>query len=65
MKVTIPGDINGDFKAGLADLVLLAQAYSSKPGDRKWNSNADIDSNGTVALSDLVILARHYGQHYP
>jgi hypothetical protein len=63
--VTVPGDINGDFKVELPDLVLLAQAYGSKPGAPNWNPNADIDSNGIVGLPDLVILAQHYGQHYP
>jgi parallel beta-helix repeat protein len=65
VTVTIPGDINGDFKVNLADLVLLAQAYGSHPGDAKWNYNADIIGHGTVDLSDLVTLAIHYGQHYP
>jgi hypothetical protein len=62
--VTIPGDLNGDFKVNLEDLVLLALAYGSKPGDPNWNPNADIDNSGTVGLSDLVILALHYGQQY-
>jgi parallel beta-helix repeat protein len=65
VKVTIPGDINGDFKVGLPDLVLLAQAYGSKPDRTNWNSNADLDGNSIAGLSDLVILAQHYGQHYP
>jgi parallel beta-helix repeat protein len=59
------GDINGDGKVNLQDLVLLANAYSSKPGDAKWNPNADIDGNGIVGLTDLVIMAQHYGQQYP
>ena len=63
--VTIPGDITGDFKVNLADLVALAQAYNSRPGDVNWNLNADIEGNGIVGLADLVILAQHYGQHYP
>jgi parallel beta-helix repeat protein len=62
VKVTILGDINGDFTVGLSDLVLLAKAYSSKPGDARWNPNADINGDGTVGLSDLVIMARHYNQ---
>jgi thiol-disulfide isomerase/thioredoxin len=65
IQVTIPGDINGDFNVTLADLVLLAKAYGSKPGDAKWNINSDIDGNNAVSLTDLVILATHYGQHYP
>jgi hypothetical protein len=63
--VTIPGDLNGDFNVSLADLVILAQAYGSKPTDSNWNPNADIDGNSIVGLSDLVIMAKYYGQHYP
>jgi hypothetical protein len=63
--VTIPGDLNGDFKVSLSDLSILAKAYNTKQGDVKWNANADIDSEGTVGLSDLSIMAKHYNQHYP
>ena len=59
--VTIPGDL----KVSLADLVILAIAYGSRPGDTGWNPNADIDGNNVVGLSDLVILANHYGQQFP
>jgi hypothetical protein len=65
VKITSPGDIDGDFEVSLQDLVLLASAYGSKPASARWNPNADIDGNGVVALMDLVILAQHYGQHYP
>jgi hypothetical protein len=65
VTVTIPGDLNGDFKVSLADLVTLAIAYGSRPGDTRWNPNADIDGNSVVGLSDLVILANHYGQPLP
>jgi len=64
-KVTIPGDINGDFKCSLSDLSLLAKAFNTKPGDAKWNPNADINGNGNVGLSDLSIMAKHFNQHYP
>jgi hypothetical protein len=60
ITVTIPGDINGDFKVKLVDLVLLANAYGTTPGRLNWNPNADIDNNNTVGLSDLVILAKNY-----
>ena len=59
---TISGDINGDFKVDLDDLVLFAKAYGSKPGDSKWNPNADIDGNGIIGLSDLAVLAQNYGK---
>jgi hypothetical protein len=65
VMVTIAGDLNGNFKVQLADLVILAKAYGSKPGEPKWNPNADIDDNKVVGLSDLVILAKDYGQEDP
>jgi hypothetical protein len=64
LKVTVPGDIDGNFKVQLADLVILAKAYSAKPGNPNWNPNADVDGNNAVGLSDLVLLAQHYGQHF-
>jgi hypothetical protein len=65
VTVSIPGDIDGDFKVGPPDLVLLANAYGSKPGDAKWNPNADINNDGKVDLLDLAILAYYWQQHYP
>jgi hypothetical protein len=64
ITITIPGDINGDFRVSLADLVILAQDFGFRPGESKWNPNADIDANGVVSLADLVTLAVYYGQHY-
>lgn len=65
----LPGDINGDGKVNLEDLVFLANAYGTTPASggipgapHAWNPNADIDGDGVVGLSDLVILALHYGQ---
>jgi hypothetical protein len=64
ISVSIPGDLTGDFSVNLADLVMFANACSSKPGNSNWNSNADISDNSIVDLSDLVILFQHYGQYW-
>jgi parallel beta-helix repeat protein len=63
---SLPGDLNLDGRVGLDDLVLLAHAYGSKPGDSNWNAMADITApHGKIDLADLVTLATHYGQRYP
>jgi hypothetical protein len=68
ITVTIPGDVNGDFKVKLADLAILAQHYAHRPPDGHVDAlivecfNADIDGNGVVDLSDLVILSQNYGK---
>ncbi len=65
-STTLVGDLNGNGKVGLDDLVLLANAYNSKPGDPNWNPMADLASPfGIISLSDLVTLAMHYGQYNP
>jgi hypothetical protein len=60
LTVTIPGDLNGDLRVSLADLTTLAHAYGSKPGDVRWNPNADIDNDNSVDLTDLVISAQNF-----
>jgi hypothetical protein len=62
VKIKIFGDINGDGKVDLFDLVLMANAYGSKVGDLKYNPEADFNNDGKVNLLDLVTLATHYGQ---
>lgn len=60
----ILGDINGDGKVTLLDLVILALAYGSTPEMppiyNPYNPNADLDNNEMVGLSDLVIMAKNY-----
>jgi parallel beta-helix repeat protein len=56
------GDVNHDNRVNLQDLVLLAIAYNSVPGNPKWNPNADLNGDGKVSLQDLVLMANHYGQ---
>lgn len=57
-------DINDDGVVDIFDLVAVAAAYGSKPGDPTWDSRADINGDGTVDLFDLVIIAMHYGAEY-
>jgi outer membrane protein assembly factor BamB len=57
----IPGDINGDGKVNLQDLVLFADAYRSRPGDARWSPNADLKGDGVVDLADLTLFAHYYG----
>jgi hypothetical protein len=65
LTLTIPGDLNGDFSVDVYDAIILANAYNSKLGNLKWNSNADINGDNVVDVYDAIILANHYDQHYP
>lgn len=69
IKVTIPGDISGDYEVGPYDLTLLAVSFGSRPwqpgmiGD--WNPNADLNGNKKVDPADFAILSVNYGNKYP
>ncbi|NLX90728.1 MAG: S8 family serine peptidase [Firmicutes bacterium] len=57
----LAGDLNNDNKIDLTDLSLLSLAYFTKPGDKNWNSLADLNGDGFVNNLDLNILSQNYG----
>ena len=64
--VTIPGDVNGDFKVDIKDLVLVIKHFGSFPPIHPlWNPNADINCDGKVDIKDLVLAIKHFGEHHP
>jgi len=64
--VTVPGDVNGDFKVDPRDLTALLVAYGSPANpERPYNPNVDLDDTHAVGPVDLTALLAHYGQHYP
>jgi uncharacterized protein (DUF2141 family) len=62
VTVTIPGDVNGDFKVDMTDVALVARAFGSTPASSNWNPNADINGDGVVNMKDIALVARHFGQ---
>jgi predicted GH43/DUF377 family glycosyl hydrolase len=65
IRVTIPGDVNGDFKVNCKDLAMLLCSYGAKLGSARWDPNCDINGDGKINCIDLAVLLCHYGQHYP
>jgi len=60
-QIVIP-DPNNDGKIDIFDLVIVAAAYGSSPGDPNWDQRADLTNDGTIDIFDLVIIASHYGE---
>jgi hypothetical protein len=59
------GDANGDGTVNLSDLVLLANAYNSNPGDARWDPACNwAQPAGHIGLTDLVTLAINYHKTY-
>ena len=67
LVITVIGDINGDFKVDIKDLVLVHKYYASCLGHptKPWNPNADVNSDGKVDIKDVVLVIKHFGEHYP
>ena len=59
------GDIDFSGKVYLSDLLLLAQAYGSRPGDGNWNPDADLSCDDWVYTADLLLLAQNYEKYCP
>ena len=57
-------DLNDDRVVSIFDIVIMAGAYGSKPGDAKWNPKADLDQDGEISIFDIVKAAGNYGKRW-
>jgi len=62
IQYAILGDVNGDGMVDIFDVVLIAIAFGSKPGDDNWNAIADLNNDGIVDIFDVVLLAQNFGK---
>ena len=62
ITVTLLGDLNGDGIVDIFDVVLIAIAFGSQPGDVNWDAIADLNNDGIVDIFDVVLLAQNFGK---
>lgn len=60
---TLLGDVNGDGKINMKDVMAAVQAFNSFPGTPRWNPNADLDNSGRVDMRDLLICVLNFNKH--
>jgi hypothetical protein len=65
VRVYVPGDVSRNNVTDIYDAIMLAGALNSKPGDLKWNSNADFNFDRVIDIYDAIILAANFNRHYP
>jgi len=64
VKVSGPGDVNGDGVCDMKDVDAWSAAFFTKPGMARWNPNADINDDHIVNMRDLGIISANFGKHY-
>jgi len=59
------GDVNGDGKVRIDDILAVALAFGSEPGDPNWDPDCDVNGDGKVRVDDILIAAQNFGQELP
>ncbi len=57
-----PADSDGDGDTDSADLMIMAQAYSSAAGEDRYDFRCDYNADGVVNLADLLIFGLNYNR---
>jgi hypothetical protein len=65
VRLSIPGDVDGDFDVDILDVVKITGVYGSKLGDPNFSPNSDINDDGQITILDVVIWTGHYGEKWP
>lgn len=60
VKLKLVGDVNGDGKVDIQDLIFWDTAFNSKLGDANWNPQADINGDGIVDKQDGTLIVQNY-----
>jgi thermitase len=63
VKIKMLGDVNGDGKINIYDVVSVASIYGCKEGEPDWDAEADLAPPwGLINLYDIVVITSVYGQ---
>jgi len=60
--VTLVGDVNGDRKVRVDDILAVATAFGSNWGEPKYSPNLDINDDLKIRVDDVLAAATHFGQ---
>lgn len=61
VNLTKKGDIDGDKRINVLDLITIASCLGTIPTDAKWNPNADINDDRILDTIDLMVISQYVG----
>jgi PKD repeat protein len=65
VKVTIPGDANGDGTVDAQDFYILERAWGTSIGQKNYDPRVDFNNAGSVSAYDFFIMERNWGLSAP
>jgi hypothetical protein len=54
VRINIMGDVNSDDKVDMKDIAVLAKAFGSFPGHKRWCPLADINGDNKIDIFDIA-----------
>ncbi|MBS3938723.1 MAG: S8 family serine peptidase [Peptococcaceae bacterium] len=60
--ILVSGDLNGDGRIDIFDIVIVSNAFGSALGQPHWDARADLNLDGRVDILDLVAVTRNFGR---
>jgi len=61
VTVTIPGDVDGNFKVEGKDVASVAKLYDIYQESPQWESNVDVNGDSKIDGKDIAIIAKNFG----
>jgi len=61
VKVKMMGDVNGDGKVSMEDILLTVGSFGSYPAHPRWLFDADLDQDERITMSDIVLVLLNFG----
>ena len=56
------GDLNGDGKVSIADVLALKPAFNSQSGDENYDQSLDLNADGRISIADVLALKPVFNQ---
>jgi len=60
--VVLIGDVNGDGKVRIDDILAIVIAFGSNCGDPEYDPNTDINKDCKIRIDDILIAVQHFGE---
>jgi hypothetical protein len=60
IKVTVPGDVNGNCLCDIQDISILVDKFLAQPPDPLYDPNCDINGDGVIDIADISIAVDNF-----